>query len=225
VFAAAAGWHPGVIGIVAARLKERYGRPACVVAVENGIGKGSGRSVAGMPLGPAVLAARQTGLLINGGGHAMAAGFTVAEGQLSSLRDFLSERLGNGHGCTPPVPELAIDGALSAAGANAALIGHVEALAPFGAANPEPRFAFPDIAVAHAEPAGECHLRVTLADPLGPARLRAIAFRATETPLGAFLVAMRGRTVHVAGHLRRDTWRGGEAVQLVLDDAAPAGSS
>jgi single-stranded-DNA-specific exonuclease len=227
VFVAAAGWHPGVIGIVAARLKERYGRPACVVALENGVGKGSGRSLAGMPLGPAVLAARQAGLLINGGGHAMAAGFTVAEPQLAALRGFLAERLGDGHDCAPPVPELAIDGALSAAGATSGLIAHLEALAPFGAANPEPRFAFPGLVVAHAEPVGTCHLRATFADPLdiaeqGPARLKAIAFRAAETPLGAFLASMRGRAIHVAGHLRRDAWRGGEAVQLVLDDAAPA---
>src|SRR5204862_7059277 len=149
VFAVAEGWHPGVIGIVAARLKERYERPACVVALSatgaDGIGKGSGRSVPGVALGPAVIAARQAGLLINGGGHAMAAGFTVAADRLDALRVFLAERLGDGHGHAPPVPELAIDGALSTAGAVAGLIDHLDALAPFGAANPEPRFAFPAV--------------------------------------------------------------------------------
>ena len=222
VFAAAEGWHPGVIGIVAARLKERYERPACVVALADGIGKGSGRSVPGLALGPAVIAARQAGLLINGGGHAMAAGFTVAEGKLDSLREFLVERLGDGFETERLVPELSIDGALSAAGAQGGVIEHIAALAPFGAANPEPRFAFPAVQVAFVEPVGTGHMRCTLADPIGPARLKAIAFRAAETPLGAFLAASRGRAIHLAGHLRRDDYRGGEAVQLVIDDAAPA---
>ena len=221
VFAAAEGWHPGVIGIVAARLKERYERPACVVALADGIGKGSGRSVPGLALGPAVIAARQAGLLINGGGHAMAAGFTVAGDKLDSLREFLVERLGDGFESERLVPELSIDGALSAAGAQGGVIEHIAALAPFGAANPEPRFAFPAVQIAFVEPVGTGHMRCTLADPIGPARLKAIAFRAAETPLGAFLAASRGRAIHLAGHLRRDDYRGGEAVQLVIDDAAP----
>jgi single-stranded-DNA-specific exonuclease len=221
VFAAAEGWHPGVIGIVAARLKERYERPACVVALADGIGKGSGRSVPGQALGPAVIAARQAGLLINGGGHAMAAGFTVAEDKLDELREFLIERLGDGLVQERLVPELAIDGALSAAGAQGGVIAHVEALAPFGAANPEPRFAFPGVQLAVVEPVGTGHLRCTFADLTGPAKLKGIAFRVAETPLGEFLAASRGRAIHVAGHLRRDDYRGGEAVQLVIDDAAP----
>jgi single-stranded-DNA-specific exonuclease len=230
VFVAAEGWHPGVIGIVAARLKERYQRPACVVALADGVGRGSGRSVPGVALGPAVIAARQKGLLINGGGHAMAAGFTVAEDHVEPLRQFLAERLGDGRGGERPVPELAIDGALSAAGAVAGLIDHLDALAPFGSANPEPRFAFPGVQVAHVEPVGGAHLKCTLADPVGfgrcnegggPARLKGIAFRVAETPLGQFLAAARGRAIHVAGHLRRDAYRGGYAVQLIIDDAAP----
>jgi single-stranded-DNA-specific exonuclease len=226
VFVAAEGWHPGVIGIVAARLKERYERPACVVALADGLGKGSGRSVPGVALGPAVIAARQAGLLVNGGGHAMAAGFTVAAERLDALRDFLAERLGDGIDRERPVPELMIDAALSVAGATAGLIDHLEAIAPFGAANPEPRFAFPSALLAHVEPVGPNgaggHLRCVLADTTGPARLKAIAFRVADTPLGAFLAAARGRAIHLAGTLRRDTWRGGDAVQLIIDDAAPA---
>jgi len=222
VFAAGEGWHPGVIGIVAARLKERYERPACVVAVQDGIGKGSGRSVAGLPLGPAVIAARQAGLLINGGGHAMAAGFTVSADQLDALRGFLAERLGDGFDRERLVPELSIDGALAASAAQASLIGHIEALAPFGAANAEPRFAFPSLRIARAEPVGSAHLRLVLTDPLETGRVDAIAFRVAGTLLGEFLIASRGRAIHVAGHLRRDTYRGGDAVQLVIDDAAAA---
>jgi single-stranded-DNA-specific exonuclease len=220
--AAGEGWHPGVIGIVAARLKERYERPALVIALADGIGRGSGRSIAGLPLGPAVIAARQAGLLINGGGHAMAAGFTVAADKLDALREFLARRLGDGLNRETLVPELAIDGALSAAAAHGELVGHLDRLAPYGAANPEPRFVLPTLRIAHAEPAGETHLRCTLADPLGDARLPAVAFRVAATPLGRFLAETRGAAVHVAGHLRRDTWRGGDRVQLVIEDAARA---
>jgi single-stranded-DNA-specific exonuclease len=222
VFAAAKDWHPGVIGIVAARLKERYERPACVVALHDGVGKGSGRSIPGLPLGPAVIAARQTGLLINGGGHAMAAGFTVAAENLDALREFLLERLGDGLDQERLMPELRVDGGLSLGAAQAELIGHIERLAPFGAGNPEPRFVFSGVRVVHAEAVGNGHLRCSLADPLDTSRLRAIAFRAAGTPLGQFLAETRGAAVHVAGHLRRDTWRGGDAVQLAVDDAAPA---
>ncbi|HJU18343.1 MAG TPA: single-stranded-DNA-specific exonuclease RecJ [Stellaceae bacterium] len=219
-FAAAEDWHPGVIGIVAARLKERYQRPACVVAVADGIGRGSGRSIAGLPLGPAVIAARQEGLLINGGGHAMAAGFTVAADKIEALRLYLAERLGDGLDRDRLVPELVVDGALSLGAAAADLVRHVAALAPFGAANPEPRFVFAPVRVLHAEPVGTEHLRCTLADPLGPARLRAVAFRAAAGPLGRFLAETRGTAIQVAGHLRHDLWRGGDAVQLLIDDAA-----
>jgi single-stranded-DNA-specific exonuclease len=220
-FAAAADWHPGVIGIVAARLRERYERPALVVTLAGGIGRGSGRSVPGIPLGPAVIAARQAGLLVNGGGHAMAAGLTVATEKLDALREFLIERLGDGLDREILVPELAIDGTLTAAAAQSELIGHLDRLAPFGAANPEPRFVFPAMRVVHAEAVGGSHLRCTLADPLDTARLRAIAFRVADTPLGRFLAQTRGAAIHVAGRLRRDAWRGGDAVQLSIDDAAP----
>src|SRR6516225_1240436 len=221
VFAAAANWHPGVIGIVAARLKERYERPACVVALADGVGKGSGRSIGGVPLGPAVIAARQAGLLINGGGHAMAAGFTVAAEKLDALREFLVERLGDGLEHERLIPELRVDAALSLAAAKAELIGHIERLAPFGAGNPEPRFVLSGVRVVHVEAVGSGHLRCALADPLDTARLRAIAFRAAGFRSAQFLAETRGTAVHVAGHLRRDNWRGGDAVQLAIDDAAP----
>jgi single-stranded-DNA-specific exonuclease len=223
-FAAAADWHPGVIGIVASRLRERYERPALVIALDGGVGRGSGRSIPGVALGPAVIAARQTGLLINGGGHAMAAGFTVAADKLDALREFLVERLGNGLDQLSLVPELIVDGALSAAAAQSELIGHIDGLAPFGAANPEPRFVFPALRVLHTEMVGGAHLRCSLADPFDGARLPAIAFQVAGTPLGRFLAETRGAVIHIAGHLRRDTWRGGDAVQLVIDDAAPVSS-
>ncbi len=224
VFAAAEGWHPGVIGIVAARLRERYERPACVVALADGVGRGSGRSVPGLALGSAVIAARQAGLLINGGGHAMAAGFTVAADRLIELQEFLAARLNDGRdGAALLAPELSIDAALSADAAQGELIAQLDALAPFGSANPEPRFAFPMVRVDYVEPVGTGHLRLRVSDALGGAQLSAIAFRAVETGVGKLLVEAKGRAVHLAGHLRRDTWRGGDAVQLLIDDAAAAG--
>ena len=221
VFAAAEGWHPGVIGIVAARLRERYERPACVVALADGVGRGSGRSIPGLALGSAVIAARQAGLLINGGGHAMAAGFTVAADKLVELQDFLSARLNDGLDHAKLVPELAIDAAITPGAASGGLVAQLDGLAPFGSANPEPRFAFPAVRAGYVEPVGTGHLRLRVVDALGSGpSLNAIAFRAADTPVGKLLTEAKGRAIHIAGHLRRDTWRGGDAVQLVVDDAA-----
>jgi single-stranded-DNA-specific exonuclease len=221
-FAAAEGWHPGVIGIVAGRLKERYNRPACVVALEQGIGKGSGRSVNGFALGTAVIAARQAGLLVNGGGHAMAAGFTVTQEKLGPLRDFLVERVHAAHGPDGLVPEIGIDGVLMPAAATLEFVALLERLAPFGAGNAEPRFAFPGLRLIRAEPMGTAHLRLVFGEGASNQRLRAVAFRSLETELGQVLLKGETRSFHVAGRLCADTWQGRSEVRLVLDDAAIA---
>jgi single-stranded-DNA-specific exonuclease len=158
--------------------------------------------------------------LINGGGHAMAAGFTVAADRLVELQEFLAERLNDGLDRTALVPQLAIDAAISAEAAQGSLIAQLDGLAPFGSANPEPRFALPTVRATYVEAVGTGHLRLRVADAIGGASLCAIAFRAAETPVGRMIVETQGRTLHLAGHLRRDTWRGGDAVQLVVDDAA-----
>ena len=222
VFAAGEGWHPGVIGIVASRLKERYGRPACVAAVADGIGKGSGRSVPGFALGPAVIAARQAGLLLNGGGHAMAAGFTVAAERLAELRDFLAERVLAALGSDGLAPELRVDGLVAAPAATPDLVSLVARLGPFGAGNPEPRFALANQRIVRSDIVGGQHVRCILADGGGPARLKAIAFRCLEAELGPALLQGQGSGFHLAGHLRADDWQGREGVQLIIDDAAPA---
>jgi single-stranded-DNA-specific exonuclease len=222
VFVAGEGWHPGVIGIVASRLKERYNRPACVTAVAEGIGKGSGRSVPGLALGAAIVAARQAGLLTNGGGHAMAAGFTVDAARLGALRDFLAERAVAALGPDGLAAELGIDGVLALGAATPALVRLVERLGPFGSGNAEPRFALPNMRIVKAEVVGSQHVRCILADGAGSARLKAIAFRSIEGELGPALLHGQGRGFHVAGHLRADNWQGREEVQLMLDDAAPA---
>jgi single-stranded-DNA-specific exonuclease len=219
VLAAGEGWHVGVIGIVASRLKERFGRPACVVGFENGIGKGSGRSVPGIDLGAAVIAARQNGLLVNGGGHAMAAGFTVAEDKLPALRAFLGQRVESESAAVSREPSLGVDGALTPEAATRALAGELERIGPFGTGNSEPRFAFASVRLAYVEAAGE-HLRCTLAGAHGT--LKGIAFRAANSDLGRELLRLHGGAIHVAGRIARDDWRGREGVQLFIDDVAPA---
>ncbi len=220
VAASGEGWHPGVIGIVAGRLKERYNRPACVIAVADGIGKGSGRSVNGIDLGSAILAARQAGLLINGGGHRMAAGFTVAADRIPALTAFLEARLAAAAG-GPIVPQLDVDGLLSPAAVTPELAQLLTRLGPFGAGNAEPRFAVPDLRVVQSGVVGESHVRVVVAGNGG--RLKAIAFRSSDSALGQALLRGGGASLHLVGTLRADNWQDREGVQLVIEDAAPAG--
>lgn len=219
-----AGWHPGVIGIVASRLKDRYHRPVFVLSRDGALAKGSGRSLKGFHLGDATLAARQAGLLINGGGHAMAAGLTVPCAQIPALTDFFEARALAALG--PPGalrPRLTVDAVVALGGANSELLAEFTRLAPFGAGNPEPRIALPDCAILRADPVGQTHLRLILGGGAAGGRLKAICFRAFEGPLGEALRQRAGARVHIAGHLRADTWQGRNDVQLIVDDAAPAG--
>lgn len=216
------GWHPGVVGIVASRLKDRFHRPACVIGVDAGIGKGSGRSVPGVDLGAAVIAAHQAGVLEKGGGHAMAAGFTVAEDRIDAFRAFLGERVAGALAGVPLVAELSVDGALAPRGATADLVRSVSWVGPFGTGNSEPRFVLSGAKVVSSGVVGENHVRCTLAGGDG-GRVNAIAFRAMAGYLGPGLLQAGQLPIHVAGHLRLDDFRGGDNVQLVIDDAAPAG--
>ncbi|MGD9883399.1 MAG: single-stranded-DNA-specific exonuclease RecJ [Reyranella sp.] len=218
------GWHVGVIGIVASRLVERYGRPAFVIGMsgEEGteqIGKGSGRSVRGVDLGAAVIAARQSGLLLNGGGHAMAAGVTVARGALPAFAEFLDRRIAPQLGAAPAVRELGIDAALAPGAATAELVGMIERAGPFGAGNALPRFAFTGVRVNYAQPVGDGHVRCSLVGA-GRGKVEAIAFRASQTALGPALLDPTRPILHVAGALRIDRFGGRESVRLQIDDAA-----
>lgn len=220
VLAAGEDWHPGVIGIVAGRLKERYNRPACVVALDGAEGKGSGRSVPSLDLGAAIIAARQSGVLKAGGGHAMAAGFTVAREKLDEFRAFLAARL-QAQLTGELVPVLELDGALDPAGCTTDMIEALGQLAPFGAGNPEPRFAVTDARIVKADVVGNGHVRL-IVKGMGGASLKAIAFRAADSDMGQALLLGRGGAFHLAGTLRADTWQGTTSVQLIVDDAAPA---
>jgi single-stranded-DNA-specific exonuclease len=222
VVTAAEGWHPGVVGLVAARLKERFGRPAFAIALGiGGIGTGSGRSIAGVDLGQAVRQAVHEGLLLKGGGHAMAAGVTLKRDALGPFRAYLEERLGAAVAAARLSDGLAIDGALTAAAANLETAALLARAGPFGAGNPEPVLGLPGHQLAYVDEVGAAHLRVRLRAGDG-AGVNAIAFRAAGQKLGAALVNNRGRTVHAAGSLAVDRWNGEERVQLRLLDIAPA---
>jgi single-stranded-DNA-specific exonuclease len=219
VFVAGEGWHPGVIGIVASRLKERFERPALVIALDGGTGKGSARSGFGWDLGAAVIAAREAGLLVNGGGHANAAGLTVAREGLDALRSFLSARLAAHLEGVERRTVVTFDGTLTLAAATAELIAELDKVGPYGMGNPEPRFVFPAVRVAKADIVGEKHVRCFLQDARG-ARLAAIAFRAVGTKLEEILRRGDGSALHVLGRLKLDTYRGTARVQLQIEDAA-----
>lgn len=219
VFVAGTGWHSGVVGIVASRLREKFHRPAFVLGLEDGQAKGSGRSVPGVDLGAAVTAAKQAGLLINGGGHAMAAGVTVAAAQVDALAGFLADRLAPQLAAAPPANSIGIDGTVSVTGATRHLYDTVEAAGPFGAGHAEPRFVVPGADVVKADVVGDSHVRVILAGGDG-GRLKGIAFRAVDNPLGQALLQSHGARLHIAGHLRADDWGGRRQVQLVIEDAA-----
>lgn len=216
---ASANWHPGVIGIVAGRLRERFDRPAFVIAFDGEIGRGSGRSANGVDLGAAVIAARQSGLLVNGGGHSNAAGLTVERPRLEALREFLGQRIGEQVADRELRPILILDGALSLAAATNELAANLTRVGPFGVGNPEPRFAFPGVSVVRADVVGQSHIRCILADGRG-ARLSGIAFRAVGTALDGALRGTAGATLHLAGRLRADQWRGTPRVQVQIEDAA-----
>ena len=224
VFVAGEGWHPGVIGIVAGRLKERYGLPALVLAVDSarGLAKGSGRSVPGVDLGNAVIAARQAGILESGGGHPMAAGLTLQAARVDELRAFLTPRLRARLEAIQYRPALGFDGALQPSGASFELLRQLERCGPFGTGVAQPRFALPAARLVRADVVGQGHLRCILTGADG-GRLKGIAFRAMDSGLGAALQSRAGAPVHLAGKLRADTWAGPEAVQFVIEDAAAAG--
>jgi single-stranded-DNA-specific exonuclease len=222
VVTAAANWHPGVVGLVAARLKERFGRPAFAIALEPGDrGTGSGRSIQGVDLGRAVKRAVAEGLLVKGGGHAMAAGATLRKSALAAFRAFLEEALGPAVEAARRDPALLIDGAVTAAAVTPALCHEIARAGPYGAGNPEPVLALPSHTLVYAEEIGQAHIRVRLKAGDGTA-VQAIAFRAGGQPLGRALMENRGRSLHAAGFLALDRWQGAERVQLRLVDIANA---
>ncbi|MEM9436032.1 MAG: single-stranded-DNA-specific exonuclease RecJ [Pseudomonadota bacterium] len=220
-WAAGDGWHPGVVGIVASRLKETMHRPSVVIGFDGDAGKGSGRSVSGIDLGAAIQRLAAEGLIEKGGGHKMAAGLSLTRAQLEPAMARLEALLAKqGAGAMGP-GDLRCDGVLMPGAASVELIEDIERAGPFGASAPAPRFAFPDVAVSFAKRAGESHLRLTLTDGMGGS-LQAIAFGAFETELGPTLLNGQGVRIHAAGRLDINSWGGRQSAQLRLEDAALA---
>ena len=215
------GWHPGVVGIVAGRLKERFGKPAFVAGFEGGMGRGSARSIPGIDLGGIIRAAAEAKVIEYGGGHAMAAGFSLTSSQLEGFRKFVETRFSGAGPALAAANDLCLDAVSSPAGANVALVQEIAAAGPFGAGNPEPLLGLPDVRVAFADIVGKAHVKLRLGGGDGTL-LDAIAFRAVGTPLGEGLLASRGKVIHVAGRLRQDDWNGRIRVQLEIEDASPA---
>jgi single-stranded-DNA-specific exonuclease len=217
---AADGWHPGVIGIVAGRLRERYRKPVMVVGIDRAadVGKGSGRSQPGVNLGRAVQAAYEAGLLLAGGGHAMAAGLSVKPDTIPELRAFLCERLRDESDVATAQDGLDIDALVTTAGADRALLASFQRMAPFGPANPEPMFAVADARIERPMALRGGHVRVTLNDSSG-GRLKAVAWRAEDTEIGRRLMT-EGGAVHVVGKLKPDDWQGRQSVELEIVDVA-----
>lgn len=215
-------WHAGVVGIVAGRIKERFNRPACVAALADGMAKGSGRSLVGLDLGAAVIAARQSGLLVTGGGHAMAAGFSLREAALPAFHDWLDERLAEA-ATRPSAADLCVDGAVSIGGCTTELARHLGRLAPFGMGNEEPVLVLPRARVVRADRVGRelATVRAFLEPEGGGARVKAVLFRAKDGKLAEALLSRAGAPLHMAGHLRAEEWNGTVSPGFVVVDAAP----
>jgi len=215
-------WHPGIVGLIAARLKEHTRRPAFAIHFNpNGSGAGSGRSISGFDLGRLVRDAMEAGLLVKGGGHAMAAGITVEREKLGELRAFFESRAAESVFRLRNEESLRIDGALTADGATQDLFDLLERAGPYGSGHPSPVFALPRHRVLDARIVGTGHVRTELRSEAG-GRITAMSFRSAETELGQFLVRSIGRTIHVAGSLSANYWNGARSVQFRISDAAKA---
>ncbi len=221
VWASGAGWHPGVVGIVASRLKEASNRPSIVIGFEDGIGKGSGRSVSGIDLGAPIQRLAAEGLLIKGGGHKMAAGLTVAQDKLEPAMARLAELLAKQGAHLGGAADLRMDGMLMPKAATVELAEQLDQAGPFGAGAPAPRYAFADMQISFAKRVGESHLKISFGDETGT-RIDAIAFGAFDGPMGHALENHGGARFHLAGRLDINSWRGRQSVQLRLEDAARA---
>lgn len=217
-------WHKGLVGLVASRLTEKFRRPSCVLAVDekSGTATGSLRSIVGVDIGRVVQKASEQGLLVKGGGHAMAAGLTLETDKLEEVRQFFYSQIGAKVTATRAAMGLEIDGALTANGITPNFMDQLERAGPFGSGNPTPRFALPAHRVKFAKIVGEAHVKCTL-EASDQSRINAIAFRAVGSPLGDLLLDRAGETLHIVGQLRRNQWNGRETIELTIEDAAKPG--
>ncbi len=219
IIASNVGWHPGVIGIAAGRLKEHFNRPTIVIAIdENGDAKGSGRSIMGVDLGAAITAARQSEILTAGGGHAMAAGLSMRQENIKNLGNFLNERLKNKVDDAITTLSLKLDGVLNLSAVNAALVDDLDKVGPYGQGNAQPRFAFSNVLLTYVDIVGKDHVKCTLKSGDG-STVKAMAFRSADKPLGQLLIESRGKNIKIAGTIRNNHWNGRTTAEIFIDDA------
>ncbi len=216
------GWHAGVIGIVASRLKDKYGVPALVIGSDGGEAKGSARSVSGVDLGAAVIEAVQQGILLKGGGHAMAAGLSLDPAKIEELTEFLKGQLRDQVARAHASRSLKVDAVVALSGATPDLIDQIEKVGPFGAGNPGPRFVVPEVDLIKVDRVGQNHLRCIFKSKDGKS-IKAMAFRQADEPMGQLLLTSLGRRFHVAGKLKKDTWGGTPKAEIMIDDVALIG--
>lgn len=217
------GWHPGVIGIVASRLKERYNRPAMVISIdEKGEAKGSARSISGVDIGNAVLEAKYKGLITAGGGHSMAAGLSIAVDKLEAFKRFLSDHIEKEVANAIREQTTDVDAVLSISGITPELIDQIDQLAPFGVGNPGAKVVVENVKISKVDIVGGNHIRAFLEGPEG-GRIKAMAFRALDSDLGGTLLASQGKKFHVLGKIKKDDWMGRNAVEMTIEDIATAG--
>lgn len=223
VFLARDGWHPGVVGIVAGRLKDRHRKPALIAGFDGDLARGSARSVPGVDLGAIMRAAHAAGILESGGGHAMAAGFSFTRTRMDTFHEFLLAEIGPQHEHIAKANDLVVDTMVSPTGATTALLDDLERAGPYGAGHPEPLFVVNDALVAFADVVGRNHVRLRLVGRDGE-MMKAVAFRAANTPMGQALLKSRGKRIHVVGGLKRDDYNGEARVEMHIEDAALAGA-
>lgn len=222
LFAKGENWHPGVIGIVASRITERFNRPCAVISIKDGVGKASARSINGIDFGSAVVTANQSGILIAGGGHAMAAGFTVEESKIDNLHEFLNERFKT-KSEDLTTRKIKLDGYLSLDAVNMELADLINQVAPFGTSNPEPKFIFKDVFVIRADIVGADHIKCILGSGQSGnvgKTIKAMSFRSLETPLGKALLDSLGKSISIAGRIKVNSWQGVDSAEIIIDDAA-----
>ncbi len=217
-------WHPGVVGIVASRMKDLYHRPVAVISVNNGVGKASCRSITGVNFGNIVSMAKDRGLLLAGGGHAMAAGFSLDMSRIDEVHAFMCDRVGDDFEELSSTRKLIYSGVLSVSGVSVENGHAIEKLGPFGAGNPQPRFVFHKFRISYAELVSGTHVKCIFSDPevstSKPRRIRGMAFRSADTELGNFLLSSIGKTVNLIGMLNINQWQGNETAELIIEDAA-----
>ena len=219
VFVAGDGWHPGVIGIVASRLKDKYNLPTVVIGINDGEAKGSGRSISGVDLGAAVIEAKHNDLLVSGGGHAMAAGLTASPDKLKDLEEYLKTHMAGAVVEAHKNKQFRLDGVVSIGGANVALLEALDAIGPFGAGNANPRFAIADVTIVKVDRVGADHVRAIIKGRDG-ASMKVMCFRQADEPMGQMLLKGIGQRFHVAGRLKIDDWSGVAKVEMTLEDLA-----